>query len=91
VAIRLFVLTACLAATNIAPALLLAHRGEIRTVGPSVLLLREDPEYGLGAASALAVTALSINVLAIFLCSPAIGSMSRTGPGIPTNGAPRRR
>jgi hypothetical protein len=70
-AIRRFALTTCLAATNIAPALLLANRVENRTLGPGILLLREDPELGLGASSALAVAVLAVNVTVVFVCSPA--------------------
>ncbi|APW60033.1 ABC transporter permease [Paludisphaera borealis] len=77
--IRRFALTTCLAATNIAPALLLANRVENRTLGPGILLLREDPEFGLGAASALAVAVLAVNVAVVFLCSPA-RLAARIGP-----------
>jgi hypothetical protein len=90
-AIRRFLLTACLAATNVAPALLLAHHNEIRTAGPGILLLREDPEYGQGPASALAVAAVVVNVLVVFLCSPASRATPKTNRAVPPNGEPTRR
>ena len=70
-ALRRLALTACLAATNIAPALLLANRAGDRTLGPAILLFHDDPEFGLGPASLLAIAALAVNVAVAFLCSPA--------------------
>jgi ABC-type Fe3+ transport system permease subunit len=78
-AVRRVALTACLAATNIAPVLLLAHRAEDRTIGPNILLFRENPEFGLGAAATSAVVALAVNVAVVALCSPA-RLAARIGP-----------
>lgn len=69
-ALRRFALTTSLAATNIAPVLLLANRAGDRTLGPAILLFREDPELGVGPASMLAVAALALNVAVVFLCAP---------------------
>jgi iron(III) transport system permease protein len=60
-------LTVLLAATNLAPALVLAPTGASRTVAPAVLLLADRPGDGLHRAAALGACLIVLNVAALGL------------------------
>ena len=53
-------LTAALAVTSLAPALLLTPTLETRTVAPGVLILADEPGGGLARAAALAIAATAV-------------------------------
>jgi iron(III) transport system permease protein len=57
-------LTFALAATNLAPALVLAPTIESRPVVPAILILADEPGGALARASALAAVALTVNLAA---------------------------
>jgi hypothetical protein len=67
-------LSVALAATNLAPALVLAPTFESRPLAPALLILADEPGAGLGRASALAVAALTLNLTAL-------GLAARSRPG----------
>jgi ABC-type Fe3+ transport system permease subunit len=61
------VLTFALAATNLAPAILLAPTAESRPLAPGILILADEPGDGLSRASALASLAAVVNLAALAL------------------------
>jgi len=61
------VLTFVLAATNLTPALVLCPTADVRTVGPAVLVLGEEPGGSLARAAALASVAIAANLVALGL------------------------
>ena len=61
------VMTFCLAATNLTPALVLAPTAESRPVSPAVLTLIDQPGGGRTRAAALATMALGANFAALSL------------------------
>jgi ABC-type Fe3+ transport system permease subunit len=63
------VLTFALAATNLAPALVLAPTAESRPLVPGILILADQPGAAFGHAAALAVIAVAVNLAAIALAS----------------------
>jgi ABC-type Fe3+ transport system permease subunit len=71
------VLTFALAATNLAPALLLVPTDESRPVGPGLLLLCERPGDGLHRASGLAVCVVALNVAAFALAERSPSRLER--------------
>ena len=62
-------LTFALAATNLAPALLLAPTAESRPIAPGLLALADEPADGLARAATLASLAVAVNVSAFALAS----------------------
>jgi ABC-type Fe3+ transport system permease subunit len=60
-------LTFALAATNLAPALVLAPTAESRPLVPGILILADEPGDGLARASALASLAAVVNLAALAL------------------------
>jgi iron(III) transport system permease protein len=62
-------LTFVLAATNLAPALVLATTFESRTVAPMVLILADAPGAALEQAATLAALAVAINLTALALAA----------------------
>jgi hypothetical protein len=62
-------MTFALAATNLAPALVLAPTFEGRTVSPMILILADAPGAALDQAAALAALAVLINVTALALAA----------------------
>ena len=66
-----------LAATNVAPALLLVPTAESRTVGPGLLILANQPGDGLHRASALAACLVVVNVAALALASAPASRLER--------------
>jgi ABC-type Fe3+ transport system permease subunit len=68
-------LSAALAATSLAPSLVLATTSESRPVAPGVLILADEPGEGRRRAAALASCALAANVAAF-----AMAARSRPGP-----------
>ena len=58
-------LTLALAATNLAPALVLSPSIESRTMVPGTLILADEPGDGRPLAAALASVAIALNVLAL--------------------------
>jgi len=58
-------LTFALAATNLAPALVLAPTIESRPVAPAILILADEPGVALARAAALAAVALTVNLTAL--------------------------
>ena len=62
-------LTVALAATSLAPALLLTPTLETRTVAPGVLILADEPGGGLARAGALAIAATAVNLVALAAAS----------------------
>jgi iron(III) transport system permease protein len=60
-------LTFALAATNLAPALVLAHTFESRTLAPMILILADAPAAALDQAAGLAALAVAINLTALAL------------------------
>ncbi|MGE5754320.1 MAG: Fe3+ ABC transporter permease [Planctomycetaceae bacterium] len=63
------VLTFALAATDLAPALLLAPTAEGRPLAPGLLILADEPGDGLSRASALASLAAVVNLAALALAA----------------------
>ena len=63
------VLTLVLAATSLAPALILAPTVESRTVAPAVLLLADGPGADLQRAAVLAICAVAVNLFALALAA----------------------
>jgi iron(III) transport system permease protein len=63
------VLTFALAATNLAPALLLAPTFESRTIAPQILILADTPGGGFDQAAVLAAMAVAVNVTALGLAA----------------------
>jgi ABC-type Fe3+ transport system permease subunit len=62
-------LTFVLAATNVTPALVLCPTADVRTMGPAVLVLAEQPGGSLARAAALASVAIAANLVALgFKC-----------------------
>lgn len=64
------ILTFTLAATNVAPALVLVPTGASRTITPGLLILADQPGDGLHRAAALAACLIISNVLALGLAEP---------------------
>ncbi len=62
-------LTFALAATNLAPALVLAPTIESRPVVPAILILADEPGVALAQASSLAVLVLTVNLTALALAA----------------------
>ena len=62
-------LTFALAATNLAPALVLAPTAESRPLVPGVLILADEPGDGLARAATLASLALVVNLAAFTLAA----------------------
>ncbi len=67
------VLWGTLAATAIAPALVLAPTVESRPIGPGVLMLIDQPEDSRAQAAALALAAIALNLLALGWASAGAG------------------
>lgn len=70
-----FVLTVALAATSLAPAMVLAPTAEGWPIGPAILIFADDPEGGLRRAADLTAVAIASNLLAF-----AFASRRRAGP-----------
>jgi iron(III) transport system permease protein len=62
-------LTFALAATNLAPALVLASTFESRTVCPAILTLADEPGTALNEAAVLAAAAVGVNLVALGLAA----------------------
>jgi hypothetical protein len=60
-------LTLALAATDLAPALVLSPTTESRTITPGALILADGPDDGRPRAAALAIVAIALNMLALAL------------------------
>ncbi len=67
------VLWGTLAATAIAPALVLAPTVESRPIGPDILMLIDQPEDSRAQAAALALAAIALNLLALGWASAGAG------------------
>jgi ABC-type Fe3+ transport system permease subunit len=62
-------LTFALAATNLAPALVLAPTLECRPLAPAILILADEPGAAINRAAALAAVAIAINLAALTLAA----------------------
>lgn len=71
-------LTFALAASQPVPALLFTPTADVRTLGPAVLVLVDEPGHGRNRAAALATIGLTGNLLALAL---ALRGRERAGPG----------
>ncbi|MEA2633050.1 MAG: hypothetical protein QOE66_3269 [Chloroflexota bacterium] len=63
------VLTFALAATNLAPALVLAPTVESRPIAPGILILADEPGLALDRAADLACVAVAVNLAALALAA----------------------
>ena len=63
------VLTFALAATNLAPAILLAPTAESRPLAPGILILADEPGDALTRAATLASLAVFTNLVALSLAA----------------------
>ena len=82
-------LTFTLAATNLAPALLLAPTPESRPLAPAVLILADAPGDALAHAAALACAAVALNLVALALAGASHRSAWAIGSA--ADGPPRSR
>ncbi len=73
--ISAFLLAALLAATNLAPALLFTTWADIRTIGPGLLVLADEPDDARLRSSLLAVGVILANLAAL--------GLARLGPAPP--------
>ena len=71
------VLWATLAATAVAPALILGPELESRTIGPGIVVLSDQPDDSCAEAAALALAVIAANLLALGWTSASAGRTGR--------------